>query len=216
MNRMPYIAPKRGIGGFNCPYCLAYAKQTWSPAHALSWNKTVEGVQFTICSHCNEVAIWRDVRLIDPPNLSAPLPNVDLPNDIKVDFEEARQIADNSPRGAAALLRLCIQKLCVELGQKGKDINGDIGSLVKQGLKPKIQKSLDFVRVIGNEAVHPGELDLKDDRDTALHLFALVNIIADTMISQEKEVDELYNGLPQSKIDGINQRDGNSSEGGVV
>jgi len=44
------------------------------------------------------------------------------------------------------------------------------------------------VRVIGNEAVHPGKLDLKDDRDTATRLFKLVNIIAEQMISNPKHV----------------------------
>jgi len=34
-----------------------------------------------------------------------------------------------------------------------------------------ILQSLDIVRVIGNESVHPGVIDLKDDRHTALRLF---------------------------------------------
>ena len=49
------------------------------------------------------------------------------------------------------------------MGEKGKDINTDIGNLVKKGLPIKVQESLDILRVIGNEAVHPGQLDLKDD-----------------------------------------------------
>ena len=62
-----------------------------------------------------------------------------------------------------------------------------------------MQQSLDAVRVIGNEAVHPGTLDLKDDRDTATRLFDLMNIIAEQMISNPKHVKEIYEKIPEEK-----------------
>lgn len=113
-------------------------------------------------------------------------PSADLPDQIVQDFDEARSILNYSPRGAAALLRLSVQKLCAFLGVKGKKIDEDIASHVAKGLNPLVQKSLDVVRVIGNEAVHPGTIDLKDDRETALRLLELVNIIAEQMISHLK------------------------------
>ena len=85
------------------------------------------------------------------------------------------------------------------MGEKGKNIDDDIASLVKKGLSPLVQQSLDAVRVIGNEAVHPGTLDLKDDRDTATRLFDLVNIIAEQMISNPKHVKEIYEKIPEEK-----------------
>ena len=63
------------------------------------------------------------------------------------------------------------------------------------------------VRVIGNEAVHPGTLDLKDDTDTAGKLFRLVNIIVEQMISNQKHVDELFDKIPPTKKKGIEERD---------
>jgi hypothetical protein len=143
-----------------------------------------------------------------PPQLHGEEPNEDLSPDILLDYQEARSILNLSPRGAAALLRLAIQKLCGHLGESGKNINADIASLVRKGLTPVIQKSLDVVRVIGNEAVHPGTLDLKDDRDTASKLFRLVNLIAEQMISHPKHVEAMYEELPDSKRAEIEKRDG--------
>lgn len=151
--------------------------------------------------------LWKAGNIIYPDASPAPLPNPDLPDDIKADYLEARSIINTSPRGAAALLRLCVQKLCKLLGESGKDINQDIASLVKKGLNPKIQKSLDIVRVIGNEAVHPGQIDLRDKPLTAVSLSQVINLIADTMITQPKMVEELYDELPEDKRDYIARRD---------
>jgi len=98
--------------------------------------------------------------------------------------------------------------LCVHLGESEKNLNADIAILVKKGLNPKVQKSLDVVRVIGNESVHPGTIDLRDKPQTAVQLATLINIIAHEMITQPKLVDELYSALPESKRREIEKRDG--------
>jgi hypothetical protein len=105
------------------------------------------------------------------------------------------------------VLRLCIQKLCKHLGEKGENLDDDIGNLVKKGLNPLVQKSLDVVRVIGNEAVPPGVIDPKDDRDTALQLLKFVNAIAVQMISLPKNVETLYQKLPERKRKAIEVKD---------
>jgi len=134
--------------------------------------------------------------------------NHDLSDDIKRDYEEAASILQKSPRGSAALLRLAIQKLCKELGCKGENINTDIGKLVSDGLPAKIQKSLDAVRVIGNEAVHPGQMDLRDDAENASALFKLVNLIAEKMLSEPREIEAIYEQIPETKKKQIFERDG--------
>lgn len=159
------------------------------------------------CFNCNDISIWIFDKLIYPQRGEAPPANADLSPEIKRDYDEASTILDLSPRGAAALIRLAIQKLCKELGQPGDNINSDIGALVAAGLDGRIQKLLDVVRVVGNNAVHPGQIDLRDDRATAEILFHLINLIAEKMISEPKHVDEVYATLPQEALSAIQKRD---------
>jgi hypothetical protein len=159
------------------------------------------------CYSCSELTIWIDNQVLWPKSGEAAPPNVDLPNDIKDDYLEASSILNLSPRGSAALLRLAVQKLCRFLGEHGKDINQNIASLVAKGLDQRIQQALDVVRVVGNHAVHPGTIDLKDDRATAARLFELVNLISERMISQPRHVEEMFSNLPPEARAAIAKRD---------
>jgi len=211
-----YKTPNYNDSAYNCPFCGAYAKQHWymmakalKMPNGISMQGIIDVNMISECEHCKKHAFWQSQKMIYPYSGTAPLPNPDLPDDIKDDFCEARNIIELSPRGAVALLRLAIQKLCVYLGESGKNINTDIGNLVKKGLPIKMQQALDSVRVIGNNAVHPGVIDLKDDIETARKLFAFVNIIADVMITQPKEIEKFYDEkIPNNLKIEINKRDG--------
>lgn len=146
-----------------------------------------------------------------PDSAGIDSPNDDLDDDIVADYNEAASILQKSPRGAAALLRLAVQKLCKQLGEPGKDINTDIGNLVQKGLSPTIQQALDALRVIGNESVHPGQIDLRDDPGTAQALFRLLNKIAETMITEPRQIQEIYDKIPESKKKAIEKRDKNAT-----
>ncbi len=172
-----------------------------------SYSFSVFNLSISECFNCKRISIWIHDKQVYPQRGEAPIPNPDLSPDILTDYWEASTILDLSPRGAAALLRLAIQKLCKELGQSGKDLNQDIGALVDAGLDPLIQKSLDAVRVVGNNAVHPGQIDLRDNKETVENLFNIVNLIAERMISIPKRVEELYSSLPKSSLDQIQKRD---------
>ena len=202
-----YTPPEYGKTGFNCPYCGVYAHQSWGNIHSNVYRSAVEGLETSKYFKCNNISIWYNNVLIHPSVGEAPLANPDLPDEIKADYEEERVIVSRSPRGAAAILRLAIQKLCRHLGEKGDNLNNDIGNLVKKGLPIKIQKALDIVRVIGNNSVHPGQIDLQDDVETANKLFDLINIISEVMITQPKHVDEFYDSLPESQKEQISKRD---------
>ena len=66
---------------------------------------------------------------------------------------------------ACALLRLALQELLIQLGVSG-DINSAIKSLVQKGLDSNIKDALHTVRVIGNHAVHPGNIDFDEFVET--------------------------------------------------
>lgn len=203
-----YYPPQFGEDSFNCPHCGVYAKQSWFllSFYHMGYNELKE-LEISVCTHCNIFALWLNKNMIEPNTGGVPLPNQDLSSEIIADYNEARDILNKSPRGSAAIMRLAIQKLCKELGENGKNINDDIAELVKKGLPVKVQQALDYVRVIGNNAVHPGQLDLKDDTATALQLFSLINLIADVMITQPKEVDKLYSSLPKELREAVLKRD---------
>lgn len=117
-------------------------------------------------------------------------------------------IAQQSPRAAAALLRLAIQKLCKELGESGNSINADIGALVRKGLPIEIQQALDVVRVVGNNAVHPGEISADDIEDITPTLFDLVNMIVEDRIARPRKLADMFKSLPSGAIAAITKRDG--------
>ncbi|WP_440996588.1 DUF4145 domain-containing protein [Arhodomonas sp. SL1] len=159
------------------------------------------------CYNCKEFSVWVFDNLIYPRHSLDLTPNGDLPEHIKDLYNEGRAIIQDSPKGAAALLRLALQHLCIHLGYPGRNINSDIASMVQQGLNPMVQRALDYVRIVGNDAVHPGNIDLNDNREIAEHLFELINLIAEQMISHPKKVAELYESLPEEKRDGVSNRD---------
>jgi hypothetical protein len=146
-------------------------------------------------------------RMIVPNQGTAPVAHTDMPDDVRADYEEARSVVGVSPRSAAALLRLAIQRLCVHLGQPGKNLNNDIGALVKEGLPQEIQQALDVLRVVGNNAVHPGELSQEDVADVADALFSLLNEIIEERISRPKRRQELFDRLPAAAREAIVKRD---------
>ena len=70
----------------------------------------ISNLHLSKCYNCKKVAVWVFDRLVFPRKKNGVSPNRDLPESIRVDFEEAREIVDASPRGAAALLRDCASK----------------------------------------------------------------------------------------------------------
>ena len=161
------------------------------------------------CQSCNLFTIWVDKILVYPRKTSLPLANKDMNADIKELYHEATIIFADSPRGATALLRLALEKLLGQIiGKNGKKIDDDIKKLVSDGLSPNIQKALDLLRVVGNESVHPGQIDLDDNKEVAEKLFQILNFIADEMITKPKDLASLYEEImPDNTKERIKLRD---------
>ncbi len=214
---MAYSAPQFESKSFTCPHCGVLAQFHWAVAHhevsfqGFQLAKQPTDVYVAYCQSCTGKMIWLKEKLgarpVYPQITNAPLPHPDMPPEVRTDFEEARSICNTSPRGAAALLRLAVQRLCKHLGEKGNVINDDVASLVKKGLPPKLQQALDIVRVTGNEAVHPGTMDFRDDPDIARRLFLLVNLIVENRISEPSQIEALFQELPPASLNAIKRRD---------
>jgi hypothetical protein len=204
---MVYLPPKPSESKFTCPHCKAIAAQSWIHANSRLSLQPIPGViGLSICNHCYEYCLWHEGTLVFPDGGIAPPPSADMNEDVLKLYNEAASIASKSPRAAAALLRLAVQVLCEKLGEPGKNINDDIGSLVKKGLPLMIQQALDVVRVTGNNAVHPGQIDV-DDETVVASLFGLLNLIVEHMVTLPNQVNTLYQALPKTALDQIKKRD---------
>ncbi|WP_278622364.1 DUF4145 domain-containing protein [Prevotella denticola] len=221
-----YIAPDKNLDSFTCPHCqtlslmnfriLRFEQDIMTDDNGVAFIINKHGYDEAIysselkiarCHSCGKKIIWIDNEYIYP-NIVAEEVNPDLPESVKQLYNEAGLIYNQSPRAACALLRLAIDRLCNELGETDRDINKNIGVLVEKGLPKKVQQALDVVRVVGNKAVHPGEIAFDvDDIKTAKSLMRLINMIGQSMITDPKDIEDMYNLLPESAKESIERRD---------
>jgi len=89
--------------------------------------------------------------------------------------------------------------LLSELGESGKNINDDINSLIEKGLDDDIAKTMHALRIVGNEAVHPGQIDIDDEPYIAEALFDLLDQIVDQLITKPRKRAALWERLPTEK-----------------
>ena len=137
---MAYKNPEFKSRAFNCPHCGAYSNMYWQclynapPKNGTTTNWEAE------CTCCRKRSLWREndqsetAEMLYPDTGSAEMPEEDMPVDVKIDYQEAANIFTRSPRGAAALLRLALQKLLKHLGEKGDNLNHDIRELSRKGI----------------------------------------------------------------------------------
>ncbi|MDB2373634.1 DUF4145 domain-containing protein [Psychrosphaera haliotis] len=204
---------------FSCPICKASSLCDVQYMNCNGFTGRSTETYFLICRACSNGSVWKQfdrqdnykykLRLVDPILSDAPLATVDMPDDVKADFDEARLIVHYSPRAAAALLRLSLQKLCKHLGEPGKHIDTDIRALAKRPeFGERLVKAADTLRITGNNAVHPGEMSEEDIDNVSAGLFGLLNLIVQAGITEPKKWDAMYEALPEKPRKAAEAKDG--------
>jgi len=122
----------------------------------------------TICTGCEkaQISIVKKVRSgagLDTEFIVYPLTRFrkacpdEVPKTIAIDYKEALDVIEKSPKAAAALCRRCLQNLLREYGKvkRGKLYN-EIDEFLKRGqINPTLRKKLSAIRHYGNFAAHP-------------------------------------------------------------
>lgn len=201
--------PKHGESAYHCPYCGVLASMDRSQLHRHHSGFVVQA--WTVyCGNCSKEQFWVQNDAGTPemvrPRGGGPRPHAQMPDGPRRDYVEASSILAQSPRGAAALLRLASQKLVNDLVPGKGNLDDKIGTLVSKGLPEEVAQALDVLRVVGNNAVHPGEITLDDDAETATALFECLNVIVEDRIARPQRIGGLFGLLPRGARDAIERR----------
>ncbi len=206
---------------FTCPFCGAYSQMKWH------FSDYPSDLSAAMCVCCERYSVWIGGKkpvvgapihqtspiseseqmpkpmMVYPLTSAAPPINPDIPQEFTETYNEAAKIFSLSPKGSAALLRLCLQKVCNYLtGNESETIKNNIMALQKTKLIPEaLIQMAHTLRVMGNEAVHPGEIDFDDTPEIAYKLFGFINFFMDAVLSREKEIKEFFESQPP-KIQG--------------
>lgn len=206
-----------GKAAITCPYCHVYAQFDWEVRKNLNSKLQKYKLIVAKCNSCYLDSVWlhniqseEDTLLLPDYPSELDTPNSDMPNDIQQIYIESAKVLKDSPRASAALSRLAIDQLTQQFSNKSS-LDKRIGDLVSKDLSSKLQKAFDIVRIVGNNAVHPGEIDLKDNQEMAKSLLDLLNMITDELITKPKQIDEFYNSLPKGQLEHIEKRDSNKN-----
>ncbi|EKL1317657.1 DUF4145 domain-containing protein [Campylobacter lari] len=212
-----YTKPYFKGEAFNCPHCGVYSSINWNSFYNYSGTiKEVEEYSFfdSTCLHCKRSIIWylkdKNPKIFFPREVAIP-PEENMPENVKEIYEEAFLVLSNSPRAACALLRLALQELMKYLkenvqiynGLKNRNINEDIEEIINIGnfyqeQKEMFEEAMNSIRLIGNKASHPSELDINDNSEIANTLFEMINFIVGEIITKPKEREERLNKLKSS------------------
>ena len=168
---------------FTCPFCDVTAKQEWyGNSHAehayygLSEYTLQESLKldsrelihvdgldtwlFAKCTNCEELSVWHNNEMVYPEHCPVAEPNPDMPEAVEDKYREAAKVVSLSPVSAAALLRLALQLLLMDvLGDESTgNIYKDIDALKKSAIGfiayYSVRHNSDYGKRIGSPGHH--------------------------------------------------------------
>ncbi len=198
-----------------CPICNHFAQVEWRVILRMERTTGVEWAATTWdaiwdnilrndarivlghCFACNRQSLHEpDGTLLWPRESNLPLANEDMPPDVKEFYNDARQTAVNSKRGALVLLRFCMEALLSLQGYNDGTLYNRIEQLYgsQRGGK-RLRDALSAVRLVGNSAAHDNEIVW--DRQDLSPLFTLVNLIVDEFYTKDESIADILNSVKQ-------------------
>jgi hypothetical protein len=133
------------------------------------------------CHSCNGFSLWVGGLLVFPTKIDK------TPKLVEEDLEEAATILNEFPRGATALMRVCIQKLVPLLEDNGKELNQRVSSLVRKGLEMEMQQAKEVLQVLRSDPVQLSPLESQADRETALRFLDSLKEVLERRMSQNRD-----------------------------
>jgi hypothetical protein len=133
------------------------------------------------CHSCNGFSLWVGGLLVFPTRIDK------TPELVEDDLDEAAAILDKFPRGATALMRVCIQKLVHLLEENGNALNQRVSSLVRKGLEMEMQQAMEVLQVLRLDPVQLNPLESQADRETALRFLDSLKEVLERRMSQNRD-----------------------------
>lgn len=204
-----------------CPCSNVPTKHSWISLHPVEGEGPLVYRQFSynkyfvsICDQCKNESLWmvapngKGHRLIYPKELLSPKPHPEMPEAIKSVYQEARLIAEDSPRAAIALLRLCVELQARDIVHGGAENNlyENINRMIDQGCSKRTIKAMTLCRLCGNDRLHQiREIQENENTDVYL-LFNVVNWITEENYHRSKKIDEEFAKQPATKTKELNEK----------
>lgn len=170
----------------------------------LNNNPSIIKLEFQLCGNCNKVSIKTDLigsnfdenrSMIIYPSSNAKVFDDIVPESIRIDYKEAYEILEISPRASATLARRAIQTIIKErFNAKGRTLYDQIES-IKGGIYQGEFDILDSIRNLGNIGAH-SENDLQliiniESNDAKLILYCLEFLIEEWYIKSSERMDRI-------------------------
>ena len=133
------------------------------------------------CHSCNGFSLWVGGLLVFPTRIDK------TPELVEEDLEEAAAILNKFPRGATALMRVCIQKLVPLLEDNGNALNQRVSSLVRKGLEMEAQQAMDVLQVLRSDPAQLTHLESQADKETALRFIDSLKEVLERRMSQNRD-----------------------------